>query len=249
MANRKAVFITGVSSGIGHGLASAYLQQGWHVYGVSRRTPDKLIQQKDFHFRSLDLNDDGAIVPELDALLDEVHCLDVVVLNAGVLGPFGDMGDVDVTAMKHVLDVNLWSNKLVLDYLFAAGKSLRQVVTISSGASVNGNRGWGSYSISKAALNMLTMLYARQCGDTHFCALSPGLVGSGIQDELSALPRDERFPSLDVIHSKRGTDEMPPPDEAGRRLIAVIARLPELVNSGDYADIRKPPLLDFDGST
>lgn len=241
----KTLLITGVSSGIGHGMASAYLEQGWNVLGVSRRTPHDLLGRDGFVFRALDLNDTAAMESALVSLLNAVDQLDLVVLNAGILGPFGDMGEVDVAEMQRVLDVNLWSNKRVLDHLFAAGKRIRQVVTISSGASVNGNRGWGSYSISKAALNMLTTLYSRERSETHFCALAPGLVRSEIQEQLWALPSDERYPSLDAIRKKRGTAEMPPADAAGRMLLRVIGRLPELVASGEYADVRKPPLADI----
>lgn len=239
------VFISGVSSGIGHGLAAAYLGRGWNVLGVSRRTPDDLIKHDRFAFRTLDLNDAAAIETVLDMLLTHVSGLDVVVLNAGILGPFGDMGQIQLAEMKHVMEINLWSNKRLLDHLFATGKVVRQVVMMSSGASVNGNRGWGSYSISKAALNMLTLLYARERSDTHFCALAPGLVDSEMQADLSKIPRDPRFPSLDAIGRKRGTSEMPPPEAAGRMLMEVIDRIPELIVSGDYADVRQPPLVDI----
>lgn len=238
----KSIFITGVSSGIGNGLAKAYLEQGCEVLGISRRRPEDLTSHDRFRFQSLDLNDRESIAPTLDNLLGGVDRLEVVILNAGVLGAFGDMRDVQLEELKHVMDVNLWSNKPVIDYLFSAVDHISQVVTISSGASVNGNRGWSGYSISKAALNMMTLLYARELPQTHFCALAPGLVESEIQNELAAIPRDERFPSLNSIGGKRGTAEMPKPLEAGTVLVDVIARLPQLVESGAYADIRKPPL-------
>jgi len=242
----KSAFITGVSSGIGHGLARAYLERDCRVYGISRRKPVDLIQGGGFSFQALDLAQQGQIAPTLGNLLFGVSHLDLVILNAGILGAFGDMREVPLEALKQVMDINLWANKVVLDHLFSAVESIGQVVTISSGASVNGNRGWSGYSISKAALNMMTLLYARERPRTHFCALAPGLIDSEIQDELSAIPRDERFPSLDSIGSKRGTPEMPQPDEAGELLAGIICRLPGLVESGAYADIRKPPIATAD---
>lgn len=38
------IFITGVSSGLGEALASHYLQQGFSVYGLSRRIPENLLR-------------------------------------------------------------------------------------------------------------------------------------------------------------------------------------------------------------
>lgn len=238
----NSVFVTGVSSGIGHGLASAYLEQGCRVYGISRRVPEDLTRQDQFAFQSLDLAEFAEVTTTLDRLFAGVDRLDLVILNAGILGAFGDMRDVQLESLKQVMDINLWANKVLLDYLFSSLESIGQVVMISSGASVNGNRGWSGYSISKAALNMMTLLYARERPQTHFCALAPGLVETEIQDELSAIPHDERFPSLESIGSKRGTPEMPKPDQAGKMLADIIGRLPALVESGAYADIRKPPI-------
>ena len=237
----KSVLITGVSSGIGHGLAAQYLERGGNVYGASRRRPEDLCGHANFHFVSIDLSEFGGAHAKLLALVDDVTRFDLVVLNAGVLGKFGDIGDAEFGDLKHTLDVNLWANKVVLDTLYGAGIVLDQVVTISSGAAVNGNRGWSGYSISKAALNMLTLLYARERPDTHFCAFAPGLVDTEIQDVLEKIPADDRYPTLANINAKRGTPEFPTGEELAPRLAETIARLPGLVESGAFADIRKLP--------
>jgi hypothetical protein len=38
---------------------------------------------------------------------------------------------------------------------------------------------------------------------------------------------------------------MPKPDEAGSMLADIIDRLPDLIESGAYADIRKPPIAEL----
>ena len=240
----SAVFITGVSSGIGHALAKAYLNEGGRVWGVSRRVPEDLTSHPNFHFAALDLNLPLEIPAVLTRLLGEVTALDLVILNAGRLGEFGDLAEADLAELKTTMQINLWSNKLILDFLYQANIALRQVVAISSGASVNGNRGWSGYSISKAALNMLIKLYAKERPETHFCALAPGIVDTEIQDELLKREPDDRFPAVESLRSKRGTSEMPTPEAAAASLIKAIARLPELIESGDYADVRKPPLAE-----
>lgn len=235
----SSVLITGVSSGIGHGLATVYLQRGWRVLGISRRRPDDLTSHENMRFCSADVAEAPAVREAIRELLDGATRLDLAILNAGILGHFGDMAETPLDDLRHTMEVNLWANKVILDCLFASLSQLPQVVTISSGAAVNGNRGWSGYSISKAALNMLTRLYARECPQTHFCALAPGLVDSALQQQLSELPRDERFPALARLQSKRFTPEMPPAIEAAPFLIDVIDRLPDLVESGDFADVRQ----------
>ena len=235
----KHVLITGVSSGIGLGLAQAYLDRGCQVLGTSRRQPDSLVDNPQFRFQAMDLSQLESIEAPLTSLVADIELLDLVILNAGRLGFFGDLADSPPDDLQHTMTLNVWSCKTVLDILFARQIDIPQVVTISSGAAVNGNRGWSGYSISKAALNMLTKLYAKERPDTHFCAFAPGLVDTTIQDELLARQPDERYAAVEVLRSKRGTGDMPQPDVAAARFLPVFDRLPDLIESGDFTDIRQ----------
>lgn len=237
----SSVFVTGVSSGIGHALVQEYLCRGWRVYGVSRRTPTDLAGHDGFVYAALDLCDHARTPAVVSELLGGLSRLDLAVLNAGVLGRFDDLADVALEDLKQVTEINLWANKTVVDALFGENRNVAQVVTVSSGASVNGNRGWAGYSISKAALNMLTKLYARERPETHFCALAPGVVDTALLDRLCSLPQDERFPALEALRRKRGTSELPTPAQAAGRLVETIGRLPRLIESGEYADVRNLP--------
>ena len=236
------ILITGVSSGIGWGLAKHYLSDGHHVIGLSRR--DCHFDDPKWRFAKVDLSATSSISTPLSTLVTDVPQWDLVVLNAGRLGEIGDLKDAELEDLQLTMTVNVWSNKFVLDTVFAKQVPVKQVVAISSGASVLGNRGWSGYSISKAALNMFVKLYAREQSDTHFCALAPGLVDTEIQETLCTLPSDERFPGLDGMRAKRGTPEMPRPEDISARLARIMSRLPSLVESGTYADIRDAPLSD-----
>ncbi|MCA9070917.1 MAG: SDR family NAD(P)-dependent oxidoreductase [Planctomycetaceae bacterium] len=242
MKTPKSVLITGVSSGIGLALAKEYLTAGCQVWGTSRRTPEELMEYDHFRFVSMDLSRPDSIRKAIDGWLDEQRALDLVILNAGRLGVFGDLINAELEDLQQTMLVNVWANKILLDCLFDQPVSLSQVVLISSGAAVNGNRGWSGYSISKAALNMLTKLYAKERPETHFTALAPGIVDTAIQDELLEREPDDRFPSVEVLRSKRNSPDMPTPNNAAPLLMDAMARLPDLVESGDFADVRKPPL-------
>jgi NAD(P)-dependent dehydrogenase (short-subunit alcohol dehydrogenase family) len=211
------------------------------VYGVSRRTPTDLTEHGKFFHAALDLRDHARTPNVLSELLDGVDHLDLAVLNAGVLGRFDDLANVTLDELKQDMEINLWANKTAIDALFAGGRTVAQVVTMSSGASVNGNRGWAGYSLSKAALNMLTKLYAREHPETHFCAFAPGVIDTALLDRLCSLPQDERFPALEALCRKRGTSDMPMPEQAAGPLIDAIERLPSVIQNGEYADIRHLP--------
>tara|TARA_R110002020_G_scaffold239899_1_gene452443 strand:- start:147 stop:869 length:723 start_codon:yes stop_codon:yes gene_type:complete len=234
-----SIFITGVSSGLGHGLAEYYLEQGHNVLGCSRRKPEDLTQYENFQFVSCDVSDFDAIPDQLESLFSGTSKCDLAILNAGILSPFGDLQETSLDDCKNVMDVNLWSNKIILDWLLPRYPEIRQVVTISSGAAVNGNRGWNAYSISKAALNMLTKLYAQEAPQTHFLAIAPGLIATHMQDILCSLDEDSRFPTLDSLKSRRGTEQMPTAEVLAPKIAAVIEKAPANTVSGEFIDIRK----------
>ena len=233
MAN---IFITGVSSGIGLGLVKTYLAQGWNVYGISRR--ECPVKHANLFSIQADLADFNSIQDSLLKLFPQGIKLDLVVLNAGVLGNISTMQQAPLEELQNTMDINLWSNKLILDWLFGNCTSVNQVVAISSGAAVNGNKGWSGYSISKAAFKMLIQLYAAEIEDTHFMSFAPGLVDTQMQDYLCSRQDTDTFPSLARIQSARGTENMPTPEELAKKLPVVFKNLLSY-ESGSFIDIRK----------
>ena len=84
------IFISGVSSGLGYGLAKVYLAMGDEVYGCSRRKPKDLVGQG-LHFAAIDLADSGVGPSKFCKLINgELH-FDLAILNAGKLGQIRDM--------------------------------------------------------------------------------------------------------------------------------------------------------------
>jgi NAD(P)-dependent dehydrogenase (short-subunit alcohol dehydrogenase family) len=230
----QTVFITGTSSGLGRGLAEHLRGQGWAVFGCSRRGCDL----PGVHDRVCDLTDYERLPAALGALLGGVQALDLVVLNAGVLGDIGNLTETPLEDLKRVMEVNLWANKAVMDWLHAWGKPIDQVVMISSGAAVLGNKGWGGYALSKAAVNMLARLYAHEFTRTHVTALAPGIVDTPMMDYLCEQADADAFPALRRLRQARGTDAMPGPLGAAERLVSVLPRLKERPN-GSFVDLRE----------
>lgn len=233
----ERILITGVSSGLGHGLAKCYLAMGAEVYGCSRRSPDDLLEQG-LNFCALDLSQQGESEPKFRTWIEKVESFDVVILNAGVLGKIKDMQECSMAELKATMEVNVWSNKWILDACLGGGRTIQQVIGISSGASLSGSRGWNGYSLSKAALNMLIKLYAGECPSTHFTSFAPGLVDTAMQDYMTSLPEDPRYTPIEILKAAKGTEAMPSGYECAQKLIHAFPRLLEN-ESGGYADIRK----------
>lgn len=229
------VFITGVSSGLGQGLTKEYLERGCTVYGLSRRGAG--LADKRLHEIKADLANLGAIPGVLDELVSSAE-MDLAILNAGMLGGFKPMPEIGLDELRHALDINVWANKVMLDW-FAAHHAPRQVVLVSSGAAITGHKGWGTYAMSKAALNMLAQLYAHDMSATHIAAFAPGLVHTAMQDQIYANVDEMRFPSVKGLKAARNTPDMPEPDEAARRIANAIEQLPDRIESGQYIDVRQ----------
>lgn len=224
------LFITGVGSGLGKALAEEGLRRGYEVYALGRLLPEEL---KGVRFEVCDLLELDGVQGAVTRLLSGVDSLDLVILNAGVLGRFGDVHEVPLHEMKRVMDVNLWANKLIMDTLIDLRIRVRQVVGISSGAALSCERGWNAYSISKATFNCLLKLYAREMEGTHIIALAPGLVLTPMLEEVMRQD-EERFPSVKRIkESPKRT-----PEEASKLLFDLFPRLIQF-ESGSFLDVRR----------
>jgi NAD(P)-dependent dehydrogenase (short-subunit alcohol dehydrogenase family) len=234
---KEKILVTGVSSGLGHGLAEAYLEGGFTVFGCSRRVPDDLVEKGLIH-QVVDLSDEGRGAVDFRRLIKGVSSWRCIFLNAGKLGEIRDMKDVPLSDLRETMEINVWANKWILDVLFEEASSVEQVIGISSGASISGSRGWNGYSVSKAALNMLIKLYAGESPETHFTSLAPGLVDSSMQDYLTNLPADDRFQPLEILKAAKGTEKMPDGRTCADKIIRLLPKIRE-GESGEFADIRK----------
>jgi len=232
------VFITGTSSGIGNALAREYLEKGAKVYGISRNFNNNLRKYADYHHLSHDLANYTTLEEKLKWLLENEKVLDQVILNAGKLPEINDMRDTSLDEIQDVMDVNVWANKVLIDMLFKLIPDIHQVVAISSGASLSGARGWNAYAISKAALNMLIMLYSRELPETHFSAITPGVVDTGMQDYIFNLTDDGRFQVVTRLKDLRKNKQMKEPREAAVHLIEAMGFALQREN-GSYIDIRQ----------
>jgi benzil reductase ((S)-benzoin forming) len=234
------VFMTGNSSGLGLGLTESLMARDAIVWGMSRRgCPLKPKYDDVLRDRIQDLGQLNTIEEGLNSLLSDCLRLDLVILNAGILGRIQDISHTDVHDLEHMMRVNVWANKVILDWLIERQIPVGQIVAISSGAAVNMNYGWGGYSLSKAALNNLVQLYAPEMPDTHLVALAPGLVDTAMQDYLCDEVDADDFPSVQKLKDARGTEHMPGPREVADRILDLLPNLRDQHESGAFVDIRQ----------
>ncbi|MCH8616004.1 SDR family NAD(P)-dependent oxidoreductase [Sphingomonas sp. SM33] len=165
----KLALVTGASRGIGAATAEALAREGAHVILVAR-TASALEEVEDrIHaaggsatIAPLDLID-GTSIPKLaEAVRQRWEALDIMVLNAGMLGSLTPVEHLDVKEYGRVLATNLLAPQaLIAAFDPMIRKAERaDIIGITSSVGSKPRAFWGGYASSKAAFENLLGTYA-----------------------------------------------------------------------------------------
>jgi NAD(P)-dependent dehydrogenase (short-subunit alcohol dehydrogenase family) len=175
LANRIAL-VTGASRGIGYATALALAREGAHVVAMARTVGG--LEELDDAIRAaggsatlvpVDLKDSEGIARLGAALNERYGRLDIMIGNAGILGPLSPLGHVEPKVWDEVIAVNVtanWHLIRCMDPLLRLSDAGR-VVFLTSGVGSNPRAYWGPYAISKAALDTLARTYAAETVTTN----------------------------------------------------------------------------------
>ena len=194
LANRIAL-VTGASRGIGYAVACALARAGAHVVAVARTTGG--LEELDDAIRKdggsatlvpVDLADlDG--LARLGAALNERYGkLDVLVGNAGVLGPVSPLGHIEPKQWTDVMTINVTANFQLIRCMepLLRNSDAGRAVFVSSGAAGNARAYLGPYATSKAALEVLVRTWAAEIATTTIRAnlFNPGPIRTRMRASL-----------------------------------------------------------------
>ena len=227
---QKNILISGCSSGLGLALTNYYLQKNYKVFGISRKKPD--ITNTNFIHKSFDLSNISKIKEELSSFILDIKEIDTVFLNAGMLGKIKILSELSIQELNEVYTLNVYANKEIFDILM--NTKVKNILVISSGASKNGYKGWGSYSLSKAGVNMLVNLYSNEMLNTKILALAPGVIKTPMTDFIRFELDENIFPSV----KKLNEGLVQTPEETAVKIDNLINKIDEF-KSGTYVDIRE----------
>ncbi|HET6159847.1 MAG TPA: SDR family NAD(P)-dependent oxidoreductase [Dongiaceae bacterium] len=168
----RICLVTGASRGIGRAVAKRYAQEGADLIltartvGALEELDDEIraINGKTSLLVPMDLRNFDTIDQLGAGLYERYGKLDVLVGNAGVLGQMSPLTHIEPKAWQEVIDVNLTANwRLIrsLDPLLRQSEAGRAIF-VSSGVAQGPRAYWGTYAISKAAIEMLVGIYAKE---------------------------------------------------------------------------------------
>lgn len=227
--NRIAL-VTGATRGIGRAVAIALAADGVHVILTGRVT--SALEETDDAIRAL--GGTATLIPlnlqqsdRVDGLGPTLYQrfgrLDVLVANAGILGPLSPLAHVTTEAWDRVMQINLtvnWQLIRTLDPLLrrsAAGRA----IFVTSGAARANHAYWGPYAVSKAGLEALVKTYAHEMTNTTVRAnlINPGPIRTQM--------RARAFPG-------ENPDTLPAPEDIAP-LFVELAR-PDCTSNGEIFD-------------
>jgi NAD(P)-dependent dehydrogenase (short-subunit alcohol dehydrogenase family) len=205
----RTALVTGATRGIGYEVARRLVEAGQTVYLGARdlRRGKEASDEIGATPVLLDTTDSGSIAAAVDRLRDEVGALDVLVNNAGIAGDQRPPADATLDDLRRVFETNVFGAAAVLTAftpLLEAGRA-PVVVNVSSGVgSLTLNAGpdarWSmlAYPMSKAALNMLTIQYARAFPRWRVNSASPGPTATDFVAAREGLPTVEQLRAAGV---------------------------------------------------
>lgn len=165
----KLALVTGASRGIGAATAEALAGAGAHVILVARTI--KALEEVEDRIHEaggsatiapLDLTEGEAIGKLAAAAAERWPALDVLVLNAAMLGSLTPVEHIDAKEYARILTLNVAANQaLIAAFDPMLRKAERaELVAITSTVGQEPRAFWGAYGSSKAALENLALSYA-----------------------------------------------------------------------------------------
>jgi len=165
----KLALVTGASRGIGAATAEALAAEGAHVILVAR-TASALEEVEDRIHQAggtatiapLDLTDGESIGKLAVAIGERWDKLDILLLNAAMLGSLTPVQDIDPKEFSRLLSINLLANQALIAAFDPLLKRADRadVVALTSSVGREPRAFWGAYGSSKAALETLIEAYA-----------------------------------------------------------------------------------------
>jgi NAD(P)-dependent dehydrogenase (short-subunit alcohol dehydrogenase family) len=170
MLRDKAIMITGASRGLGKALALACAQEGASLV-ISSRDAGSLDPVAE-EVEGVGVTEVLAIPADISrrthvetlvrATVEQFGQIDVLINNAGLLGPRVPIEEYPEDEWRKVLEANLTGPFLLTKSTIPHMPEGGSIINVTSGVSIKGRACWGAYSVSKFGIESLTQILAAE---------------------------------------------------------------------------------------
>jgi NAD(P)-dependent dehydrogenase (short-subunit alcohol dehydrogenase family) len=199
----KVTLITGASQGLGRALALAFAREGARVV-VNARSEESVRpvagEVEDAGAEVLAVAADVSKGADVERLIGEsverFGKIDVLVNNAGQLGPRVAIEDYPEDEWRRIIDANLTGPFLVSRAAIPYLSDGASIINVVSGVSVEGRAEWGAYSVSKFGMEGLNQILAAELAErgVRVNAVDPG----GMRTDMRAAAYPEEDPQTRI---------------------------------------------------
>jgi NAD(P)-dependent dehydrogenase (short-subunit alcohol dehydrogenase family) len=203
MLEDKVTLITGASQGLGKALALAFAKEGARVV-VNARSEESIrpvaeeIEGTGAEVLAVaaDVSKSADVERMIDETVGRFGRIDVLVNNAGLLGPRVRIVEYPEDEWRRVIDANLTGTFLVSKAAIPHVPEGGSIINVVSGVSVEGRAEWGAYSVSKFGVEGLTQILAAELEEhsVRVNAVDPG----GMRTEMRAAAYPEEDPTTRI---------------------------------------------------
>lgn len=199
----NVLIITGGNKGIGYGLSEEYHKNGYRVISIARSKIEKLYALEQYQCDLSNTESIESVVNEIFSHLDKDRTKVLTLINnAGDLGTVNTLENIDPSNIDYTIKLNLTA-PLILSSLFiklSKGWSCKKkIINISSGAAINPYESWSLYCASKAGIDMMTKVLAKEQKrvkkGVKIISIYPGIVDTAMQEKARNTPK-ENFKSV-----------------------------------------------------
>lgn len=191
----KVAIITGGSRGIGKAIAERFAREGCNLMLASRtkseleKTAESIKEQfsVSVSITQSDIGNENEVASMVQQTITEFGRIDVLVNNAAIIGPMGEISQIDgndfLNTLKNNIGGTVFCTKAVIPHM----KSQKQgcIINLSGGGGLSPLPYYDAYSASKAAIVRLTENFALELEEFNInvTAISPGAVNTKMFDE------------------------------------------------------------------
>jgi NAD(P)-dependent dehydrogenase (short-subunit alcohol dehydrogenase family) len=200
----RTAIVTGGAGGFGRAIAARLHQSGaavalWDADREGAQRMGPAIGAERVFAQQVDITDEAAVAAAARVVLERFGSVDMLINNAGILGPVATTWEHTTEAFRRVLDVNLTGaficSRVIVPIMLASSPSANRgrIVFVSSIQAKEGMPRAAAYAASKAGLIALTKTLGKELAESGILvnAITPAIAETAMAKEITPERRQD----------------------------------------------------------